>query len=535
MVLVKNNEQTNNGMQVADVGAGRDGVVGVLIKRPDNIFSNGCIQQVLFLAKVFRNAGHTVEFLSVEQGYDRFELTDHPIRLTDHTTDFSKYKCVILGSLVLLEANNKAYIDNLVSFKIPIYNLICGNVFVLLQEEFVFDVHHIMHHYMQSYITENWVMEMYDYAVDYIAVFTGKPTRVVPYVWDPDVVRTYISKQALFRDRERVADKSKVNLLMFEPNMSVHKNALVPILIANEYYRKYPDRLNRVYVFCGDKVLPKMNKEVMGRLEVVRDSKLEMYGRIIMPYIVDNIQRHNPYLNVVVSYTLMNNLNFLHLELFDMGVPIVHNCEPYRENGLYFPDFEISKAVALIESTRTSFDKDAYIARCHPILERYASSDTSRVTEYDALLSAVPWTRTFSHPPLLSSLLQKDITPPPTPSQSPSVPTQTTQRGRFVQGEGYAAKVSTAEEVERLGKTLAALMKHPNKTHKHCEVFVGSSDQVAPVQAVVDRFAHRINARVLAMGDPSVSAQDASSFKKTHVLKLTTPSCLVSEIEVYAK
>lgn len=491
--------------------------VGILIKRPDNIFSNGCIQQVLFLAKIIQNAGHTVEFLSVEQGYDTFELTEQSIEFTHERTDFSRYKCVILGSLVLLEANNKAYIDNLVSFDIPIYNLICGNVFVLLQEEFVFDVHHIMHHYMQSYITENWVMEMYDYSVDYIALLTGKPTRIVPYVWDPDVVRTYISKHNLFAGTNGPADNSKVNLLLFEPNMSIHKNALVPILIANEYYRRHPDRLNKVYVFCGDKVLPKMNKTVLNSLEIVKDSKLEMYGRIIMPYIVDNIERHNRFLNVVVSYNLLNKLNFLHLELFDMGVPIVHNCEPYKENELYFDDFDISKAVELIVAVRESFDRDAYKSKCLPILNQFASGNSERIGRYQQLLSTIP---------------TRPVPPTPTAAVVAHAPTRSTTR--FVQGEGYATEVSNQSDIARLEEALGTVTKHPKKTQRHCEVFVASASLESQVQEIVDTFTHRMNVRLIAY-DRSTPIQEASSFKKTHVIQLQGDNALMSNIEVYTK
>lgn len=512
--------------------------VGILIKRPDNIFSNGCIQQVLFLAKIIQNAGHAVRFLSVEQGYDTFELTEQSIEFTHERTDFSRYKCVILGSLVLLEANNKAYIDNLVSFGIPIYNLICGNVFVLLQEEFVFDVHHIMHHYMQSYITENWVMEMYDYSLDYIALLTGKPTRIVPYVWDPDVVRTYISKNNLFAGTNGPADNSKVNILLFEPNMSIHKNALVPILIANEYYRRNPDRLNKVYVFCGDKVLPKMNKTVLNSLEIVKDSRLEMYGRIIMPYIVDNIERHNRFLNVVVSYNLLNKLNFLHLELFDMGLPIVHNCEPYKENGLYFGDFDISKAVELIVATRESFDRDAYKSKCLPILNRFASGNSERIGRYQQLLSTIP---TRPVPPTATAHVVATNSSghrafhPDTPVAAVThtdKPTRSTSR--FVQGEGYAAEVSNQSDIARLKEALAAVTKHPKKTQRHCEVFVASASMESQVQEIVDTFTHRMNVRLIPY-DRSTPIQEASSFKKTHVIQLQGENALMSNIKVYTK
>ena len=159
--------------------------IGMLIRKPESIFSNGCIQQSYFLRKLLINCGYTVDFLSIEINYTNFEISNDAIIFTDNNFDFSDYNLIILSSLVLLEQNNGEYINNLMKYNIPIINMICGNIFILLQEEFVFDVHHIVHHYTQKYITDNWIMEMYDYSLDFTKMLTQKPSHIIPYTWNP--------------------------------------------------------------------------------------------------------------------------------------------------------------------------------------------------------------------------------------------------------------------------------------------------------------------------------------------------------------
>ena len=70
--------------------------IGILLKKPENVFTNCCIQQVLFLKKLFQNVGFPVDFLSVEPGYTTFDLSNDVIIFTDANFDFSNYHCIVL-------------------------------------------------------------------------------------------------------------------------------------------------------------------------------------------------------------------------------------------------------------------------------------------------------------------------------------------------------------------------------------------------------------------------------------------------------
>lgn len=421
--------------------------IGIFIKKPENIFSNGCIQQTYFLKKLFENCEYDVDFLSIESHYTNFELTNEKIVFTNNTFDFSSYNCVILGSLVLLPETNKSFIDNLLSYNIQIINLICGNVYILHQEEFVFQKHNILTHYRQDYFTENWVLEMYNYARDYVQMVSATDTRITPYVWDVDIIKEYIEENNIL-NTEITEDTSKVNLLMFEPNMSIHKNALIPLLICDEYYKQNKDKVNKVYVFCGDKVIKESH--FIKQLDIYKDKKLETYARIIMPYIVDVIQKNNNYRNIVVSYNILNNLNFLHLEMFYLGFPIIHNCKPFEKNGLYFDDFEILKAVELVETVRVNFDKTNYINTCKSILEEFSPTNPTRISTYKDLFS-----RFENNKPLVTT--RENII-------------DYVDENIFYQGSGYVFFLENTDDVHKLQYHINVLSS--TKEKHYIEIFL---------------------------------------------------------------
>jgi len=434
--------------------------IGLLLKKPESVFSNGCVQQPLFLRKSLVNAGFEVDFLSTEKDYREFEFTRDPIVLTDSTTDFSAYACVVLASAVLVEnENNAPYLRNMERYGVHIVSFICGNIYVLLQEEFVFSKHNIMAHYIQPYKHRNMIMEMYDYASEYLNVLSDTKTDVVPYVWDPDVIDSYVKSNQLL---QRLGDdRSKINIMIWEPNMSIHKNAFVPLLICEDYYRRYGN-LNKVYLVCCQDI-QKKHPELTSRLRIFKDNRVESFGRIIMPYMMDIISRNNNYLSVTLSYTMLNSLNFLHLEMMYLGVPIVHNNEPFEKNGMYYKDYALRDGADRLEEVRNTFSKKDYMERCASILETYASCNTERVERYRSIFAEMMRTEETPLSTLRSeetplSTLRAEETPLSTlrseeiPTQSTreihAVPTpQNTASTKFYRGEGHVLLVRNSEDL----------------------------------------------------------------------------------------
>ena len=356
--------------------------IGILVKKPESNFSNGCIQQALFLKQIFEEIGYATDLVTIDNTYTQFSGIGTPINVINEKSDLSSYKLFLFVSMTILNTNPIA--TNIRTHGVTCVDVVCGNLYILHQEQFVFDQHRIMHNTIDNICDEVWVLEMYPFMTDYLEILSGKPTHLLPYVWNTDIVDEYIQSNDLqiSVDYGKV-NRTKINILIFEPNMSIHKTSLVPLLIANRYHNTHPGQLNKVYMFCGSRIKG-FNMDFLHHLEICKDQVLEIYDRMVMPSVLKIVQTNNDYMNIVLSHNIMNNLNFLHLELLHLGIPIVHNCEPFKSNGLYYDDFTLLRAVELLEKTRKEFmynDIDKEIAT--KIITEFAPSNDCRKIAYE--------------------------------------------------------------------------------------------------------------------------------------------------------
>lgn len=363
--------------------------VGLMIKKPnDSIFENGCVQQTIFVKEVLLNGGIDCDLITISPNYDKFdEIYKETVVKIKDLKELKGYDMIMQTSLVLnpnINNVDKAICEYIKKNGIKLTEMICGNLWTLHQEELVFKVHDNLKNYGNNYVDEYWLLEMYEFMKDYMTLLTKKPVRILPYVWDPWIIESLVEKKMdakTFTKNAEKCDKNNenVNILIYEPNLSIHKNSLIPLLIAENYYVKYGN-VNKVYIFGGMK-LTELNKIFLDNLKLKQDNKIECYDRWIMPMSLDIIQKQNTNKNVILSYTHMNNLNFLHLELFKLGYPIVHNCEKYKENGLYYNDHDLVTGIECIKQAREHYRKDIH-KRTKPILQKFTSKNKKIIKKW---------------------------------------------------------------------------------------------------------------------------------------------------------
>lgn len=354
--------------------------IGLFVKKTDSNFTNGCVQQAVFIKELFTSLGFVCEFVTIQPDFREFPDIQEPIKLINKHTNIQHFSLFLFISLHLntIEETQIEVWKSIKNNQIKCVNLICGNLFVLHQEEFVFGHHDIMKNQIgvENMYDEYWVLETYPFLVDYIKLYTGSPVHLVPYVWSDTVLKMYMKQNKIDLDLDyHEVNRLKINIVIFEPNMSTHKSCLVPLLIAENYNKKYEKMLNKVYVFSGKKILTEThNQHFVSSLGICKQNKLESYDRVIMPEAIKIIRENNNYINIVVSHNILNSLNFLHLELLSLDIPIIHNCEPFKENNLFYADSNMSDAIGLLETVRNDFfitetyrnNRDKIMAKYHP-------------------------------------------------------------------------------------------------------------------------------------------------------------------------
>jgi hypothetical protein len=352
--------------------------IGILIAPVEHVFTSGCRQQFYFILNILRNCEFEVCFLTQHKNFELFDLTNEHVTYIDESYDFADIDIILYGNDFLHKIHNKNMIQRIKKQNTKLIHCICGNYYHLYHEHMIFNVHGQMLDILHIFHDEIWVLEIYKEQKSFLELLFNVPVTVMPYVWTSYFIDKYITFKnlPLLPDKHPDFSRDKINICIFEPNVSTHKSCFIPLLIANKYYQMYKNRVNKIFVFCS-------NAQIMNNLQtldIVKDNKTEFHGKHIMLEMIHLIRQSNKYINIVISHNINNPLNFIHLEFLYLGIPLIHNSKPFEQNELYYHD-EID-AVSLVEKTRLTFDLDNYINIGNMIIEQYSEKNTKRIQEY---------------------------------------------------------------------------------------------------------------------------------------------------------
>jgi hypothetical protein len=245
-----------------------------------------------------------------------------------------------------------------------ICKLYLGNILNIDIETPIFYPNMYFAHHVIGDLDDIWVSPHYTQHAEYARALNhidvekaGSP--VVPYVWDP---------QILTRDGERTfkwtppASADKDVFLILEPNISFQKCSLIPLMILEHWYRKNPTWNGQVVVVNGERMLliPFFRECIWNKLDIVKAGRVKMTGRM------DILSILNTYPSAIPICTQWNNeYNYMVLEYFYSGYPVLHNASDWSKYGYYYKDADIQAASALIDQIRKKHVENAEIYRAH--------------------------------------------------------------------------------------------------------------------------------------------------------------------------
>ena len=358
--------------------------IGICIKEFDSIFTNGCAQQGYFVLKSFRKAGYEVNFVSIEDKLKHFEVINEPVYNICNIDKLKEYKLIMFSSLIV---DQYKLLNQMKLLGIKIANLMVGNFYVINCEEFVFNVHNnIIADMNNEYVDEIWLMPMYTHVKEYIEGITKKPVKISPYVWDSEIISSYASIKNISPEYKVISNSETMDIIIMEPNFSIHKTSLPILVMLNQYFLKYPNRLGTIHMFG----IPKRNENCLDcikHLDIVKCKKILLYPRTLSLEIFHRLKKSNiKYL--MISNNIRNGLNFIHLECFTLNIPIIHNCKPYRQSGLFYEDSdEKTEYHKVIQYINDVYDNKSINDKkgCLDILLKYHSYNKENVNNYKKL------------------------------------------------------------------------------------------------------------------------------------------------------
>jgi len=357
--------------------------IGLFIKNNDSIFTNGCIQQSYFTYKCIEKSGYAIDFLTIDNDCKEF-VDKKVIYVCDKINILKEYSIVIFGSLII---NQYSILNIMKLYGVKIVHLIVGNYYILNCEEFVFNVHKgLTERLHNEYVDEIWLMPMYIHTIDYIKCVLKKPVKICPYVWDSSLVDKYIDKYNI-NPRYSFIESPSIDIIIMEPNMSIHKNGFPLLCALDKYFVENPHKINKVHFFCKPGHMDFMS--MLNILDIVRVNKVIFYDRIISLSVFDQMNtKKQKY--CVLSGNIRNKLNFLHLECLYLKIPIIHNCEPFKDNGLYYEDSDDKTDYSKLCSNLDSIYQNCYTPdfdKYNKIMNVYSTNNDNNITKYSNLIS----------------------------------------------------------------------------------------------------------------------------------------------------
>lgn len=309
----------------------------------DNIFNNGLFQNVYFIYKLFESMGY-MPILTVQEKPKN--LVDTPVIL--QSCRFTLIDEIIkqpmkLALFIEIGMSVEGRVRNFMkALGAKVVKLYLGNILNIDIETPMFTPSVNFSHHVVDDLDEIWTSPHYMQHDQYCAAInkmSPDSCKIAPYVWDSTVMTSNGVKPTMWRPKKAV---EHTTFLIMEPNISIQKNSLIPLLLAEKYHCTFPDDDVRVVIVNGDRLRlsPHFNSNILPYLRLFKEDRITFDGRRNMAY----VQEKYPYAIPIVHH-INNEFNYMTLEYLYSGFPVLHNCTSWRDFGYYYAENDITKGV----------------------------------------------------------------------------------------------------------------------------------------------------------------------------------------------
>tara|TARA_Y100000816_G_C26107410_1_gene588984 strand:- start:5578 stop:6630 length:1053 start_codon:yes stop_codon:yes gene_type:complete len=302
--------------------------IGVFVDSISNLFTNGAIQQAYFTYLVLKNVDSNTIMLSNKESIHFQMFEDIKIHNINAETieklkeSLNNVDTIVFTSLI---PSQKSFVNMLKSLNVKVISQFCGNYYIINQEDYVFNCHKRNLYETASFVDCIWILPMYTHMKSYIETITKNKVEIVPYVWNPDIINKLNPK---------IQDYNNYVILIAEPNVSIHKTSLIPMVICEK-----SEINNKIISLCS--LEHDGFKNMLCNLKIFKN--IDFYKRLILiPVLNQLFEKH--ICPIMISHQILNELNFLHLEMLYLGIPLLHNCEMLENAGYYYPEHDIDLA-----------------------------------------------------------------------------------------------------------------------------------------------------------------------------------------------
>lgn len=180
-------------------------------------------------------------------------------------------------------------------------------------------------------------------------------------------------------------DKNGARISVMEPNISISKNCMLPILIGEEAYRNHPELIKHVYL-CNtfDKKDDKAIFNYIGYTTAVKDGIMSVETRHITPLFLAE------YTDILLSFQWELALNYMYYEALHGNYPLVHNSPMLKEHhvGFYYDYFDAYDGERQLINAIKSYDADfdTHVKRNKELIEYLSPLNPKNIRKHQILI-----------------------------------------------------------------------------------------------------------------------------------------------------
>lgn len=340
----------------------------------DNIFANGLFQNIFLFYRMFEAMG----YLPILVVNTKPETKDKvpPV--------LQRCRLAVVEDLVKAPIPVKAYMEIGMSIDgqlrrflrlcgAKICKLYLGNILNIDVETPIFYPHMNFNHHVIGELDEIYVSPHYSQHAEYACVVNHvsplkKYPKIAPYIWDPSIL-TDEGRRCL---RWRPTNPGEPErFLILEPNISFQKASLVPLMILENWVRKHPEWKGEIHVVNGERLMavPFFREYLTKQLDIFKRGLVHTTGRMDILSVMTKWPNAIP-----ICHQLNNEYNYMALEFFWAGFPVIHNSSDWKEYGYYYHQSELYSAEEEINRVRDTHHEnmEVYIAHAHALAWRHS-------------------------------------------------------------------------------------------------------------------------------------------------------------------
>jgi Protein of unknown function (DUF2827) len=346
----------------------------------ENLFQNGLLQNIILFYRLFEAIGYE-PYLMMNEIPSPADLPEclAGARIEDGAS--LTRKCLRIHAFIevgmSIDTGAKRQLKMMGARLMKIY---LGNIMNIDTEISLFCPSQSFPHHIGSGTDMILVSPHYGQNMEYAQALNGVPITaepvIAPYVWDPSLIGA--------TEKWRPGDGSETVVIM-EPNISFQKAGVVPLLAMERWYRRNKGWSGKVVLMNSERLVQSHHFQLMyfKNFELFKDKKVELHGRRELR----DVLRMFPSA-VFLAHQVNNEFNYMMLELFSAGFPVVHNVDSWCDFGYSYSGADLDGAATAVRDAfaHHAERRETYRSHAAALAWRYSLYNPAVQAAWKALL-----------------------------------------------------------------------------------------------------------------------------------------------------